>query len=56
MQAYLWLHHDGRFRIKNVGRRHIFVNARQVEEGQEAPVIHLSMLEIGGHRFLLQVS
>ena len=27
----------------------------QVEEGQEAPVIHLSLLEIGGHRFLLQV-
>ena len=29
-QAYLWLHPDGRFRVKNVGRRHIFVNARQV--------------------------
>ena len=26
----------------------------QVEEGQEAPVVHLSMLEVGGHKFLLK--
>ena len=28
----------------------------QVEEGQEAPVLHLSMLEVGGHRFLLKLN
>ena len=32
VQAYLWLHPDGRFRIRNVGHRHVTVNARQVRD------------------------
>lgn len=57
-QAYIYLRHDGRFIIENVGRRKIYVNGDEhvLEAGMKATLKHHDMLAVGGIRFIFEVN
>lgn len=55
-QATLTLQADGRFCMRNIGRRSFFVNSLQVNQGQVAPLVHLSHIDIGGLQLLFLVN
>ncbi|KAK9797065.1 hypothetical protein WJX73_000932 [Symbiochloris irregularis] len=55
-QATLALGTDGQFMLRNVGRRAFFVNSRMVNQNQEAPLSHLSHLDIGGLQLLFLIN
>ncbi len=47
-QAQLFLEPDGCFHLRCLGRRNVFVNGQQVEQGHAAPLPHLSLIKVGG--------
>ncbi len=47
-QAQLLLEPDGRFYLRCLGRRSVFVNGLQVEQGRSTPLPHLSLIKVGG--------
>jgi len=56
LQAHLSMSPVACFQLKNVGRRTLLVNNRQVDQGQVAQLGHLSLVEVGGVRLLFMVN
>ena len=55
-QAQLLLEPDGRFWLRCLGRRNVFVNGRQLERGAALPLPHLSLIKAGGVALLFMVN
>ena len=55
-QAQIALHSDGRFVLKNIGRRTVLVNSRQVVQYCCIKLDHLSLIDLAGIHLLFVVN
>ncbi|GMH33136.1 hypothetical protein BSKO_00970 [Bryopsis sp. KO-2023] len=55
-QAHLWVDSEGKFYLKCIGRRPMFVNGRRVVQGKTVECCHLSLIEVGTVRLLFMVN